>query len=458
VTTPVLTVPTAGSATFDITGTGLGLSPDAVTVSYTGGSDGMQTRSFTLPPGTCTVVAAGTALRCPSQPGVGANYSVSVAVGGGVGDASASRLSYAPPVINSLGGEGAAGGRTAGGAFIFLRGANFGPANGTAVTAWASPVADDTLVFPGLDCAVVEAHVTIRCTVAPGIGAALSWRVVVEGQANSMPLASYAAPVLHAVEFAEAGVTVADTQGGTRVLIRGDNFGSDVRYAAVTVTTPAGATPVPGCALTTNHTALTCPLPAGVGVLSLVTVTVLGQAAALAPVGLAYTSPAIAGVVPGAWPTDLAGAVVSLTGSGFGTPALGRLVTVSVTGVACGGVLSVSPPVQDVTVRSDTQLSFSFPYGPSHVVATWAVSVSVAGQAVAAGAWNVTTRAPAVSSLTLDRPFNGSHYFLALTGSDFGPGAGQGGCPGDVTVTASDEPGPCDEVVMTRVRAATLYK
>jgi hypothetical protein len=75
----------------------------------------------------------------------------------------------------------------------------------------------------------------------------------------------------------------------------------------------------------------------------------------------------------------------------------------------------------------------------------------VAGQAVAAGAWNVTTRAPAVSSLALDRPFNGSHYFLVLMGSDFGPRAGLVGCPGEVSVTANDEPGPCDELVMTRV-------
>jgi hypothetical protein len=451
VTTPVLALPTVGGATFDITGTALGLTASAVTVTYAGGSDGMARRSHTLPPGACIVVSPGSALRCSSLPGVGANYSFTVTVDGGVSDGSAATLSYAPPVINSLGGEGAAGADTAGGAFILLRGANFGPVNDTTVTAWASPVADETLVFPGRDCAVVEAHVTIRCVVAAGMGAALSWRMVVEGQANSMPLASYAAPVLLAVEFTEAGVTVADTQGGTFVSIRGRYLGNDVRYVSVSVTTPAGATAVPGCTLVTNHTVLSCPLPPGAGVVSLVTVTVLGQATAFSTVGITYAAPVVNGVAPGAWPTDLAGgAAVVVTGRGFGPPELARLVNVTVTGVACGGLQSVTLPVQDVTVRSDTQLSFSFGAGPGHVVASWAVSATVAGQALAAGAWVVPTRAPAVAGLSLDRPFNGTHYFLLVTGSDFGPVGGPGACPGDAALTVDDA--PCDALTMIRVR------
>ncbi len=449
-TTPVLALPTVGGATFDVAGTALGLTAAVITVTYAGGSDGMARRSHTLPPGACTVVAAGTALRCPSLPGVGANYTFTVTVDGGVSDGSAASLSYAPPVINSLGGEGAAGADTAGGAVIVLRGANFGPVNDTTVTAWASPVTDETLVFPGHDCVVVEAHVAIRCVVTAGMGAALSWRVVVEGQANSMPLASYAAPVLHTVEFAEAGVTVADTQGGTLVSLRGRYLGNDVRYVSVSVTTPAGATVVPGCTLVTNHTVLSCPLPPGAGVVSLVTVSVLGQATSFAPVGVAYAAPAISAVAPSAWPTDLAGVSVVVTGRGFGLPALAHQVNVTVVGVACGGLHSATLPVQDVTVRSDTQVSFTLGTGPGHVVASWAVSVTVAGQALAAGAWVVRTRAPSVASLSLDRPFNGTHYFLLVTGSDFGPVGGPGACPGDAALTIDDA--PCDALTVTRVR------
>ena len=62
-TTPVVTLPTVGGATIDIRGTGLGLTASTVSVMYTGGSDGMARRSYTLPPGACTLVSPGTALR-----------------------------------------------------------------------------------------------------------------------------------------------------------------------------------------------------------------------------------------------------------------------------------------------------------------------------------------------------------------------------------------------------------
>ena len=55
-----------------------------------------------------------------------------------------------------------------------------------------------------------------------------------------------------------------------------------------------------------------------------------------------------------------------------------------------------------------------------------------------------------MAGLSLDRSFNGSHYFLLVTGSDFGPVAGPGACPGDVVVTVDDA--PCDALTMTRVR------
>ena len=101
--------------------------------------------------------------RCTSVPGIGANYTFVVAVEGGVSNASTDALSYAPPVINSLSGPGASGADTAGGAVIFLNGSNFGPVDATTVVrAWSSPSVNDSLVFPGVNCSVVEAHVAIR--------------------------------------------------------------------------------------------------------------------------------------------------------------------------------------------------------------------------------------------------------------------------------------------------------
>jgi hypothetical protein len=103
------------------------------------------------------------ACRCTSAAGVGANYTFTVAVDGGASSASADALSYAPPVINSLSGPGASGASTTGGAVIFLNGSNFGPVDATTVVrAWSSPSVNDSLVFPGVDCVVVEAHIAIR--------------------------------------------------------------------------------------------------------------------------------------------------------------------------------------------------------------------------------------------------------------------------------------------------------
>jgi hypothetical protein len=95
--------------------------------------------------------------------GIGANYTVVVTVDGGMSSASTDALSYAPPVINSLGGPGATGADTAGGDAILLFGSNFGPVDsGAVVQAWSSPAANGSLVFPGVNCTVVEAHVAIR--------------------------------------------------------------------------------------------------------------------------------------------------------------------------------------------------------------------------------------------------------------------------------------------------------
>ncbi len=448
VSTPLITLPTVGGATLDITGSGLGLTSSVVAVSYSGGSDGMARRLFTLPRGSCVVVAAGMALRCTSVAGVGANYTFTVDVDGGVSEASAGALSHSPPVIVSLDGAGAASTDTEGGAFVFLRGSNFGPVENTSVVAWASPTANSSYVFPGRNCVVWVPHVAIRCAVSAGFGAALSWRVVVEGQANAMPMSSYAPPALEGAEFAAAGVLHADNQGGTMVLLRGRNLGDDIGVVAVTVTTPAGTARVLGCVYRTLHSALECGLPAGVGAVSLLTVTVLDQEATFVPTGIAYMPPVVTSVFPSTWPTNLAGLTVTLTGRGFGV--VSNLVRVVATGAACGGAETVRLLGQAVTPRGDVELSFTFSGAVDHVVPTWSVEVSVAGQGLEGGPLSVPTRPPTVPALSFDRVSNGTHYFLLLAGADFGPVVGPQACAGDVSVTLDGA--PCAALTMTQVR------
>jgi hypothetical protein len=122
VSTATTTLPTVGSAVIDVVGFNLGLVSSAISVVYTGGSLGLMSRSHTVDQGACTVAAPGTYIKCPSQPGVGANYSLSVVVDGGASAASAAVLSYAPPIINSVDGPGALGCPTAGGVAVHLQG------------------------------------------------------------------------------------------------------------------------------------------------------------------------------------------------------------------------------------------------------------------------------------------------------------------------------------------------
>jgi hypothetical protein len=428
-------LPTVGGAgsTVDIRGLYLGLQPSAVAVTYSGGSDGHASRTYTTPGGACTILAPGTAIRCPMQPGVGANYTFAVTVGSGVSRPSTGVLSYAPPVINSVDGPGADRGLTTGGVPVLLRGSNFGPAGGdTRITAWATPAADESLAFHASNCTVVQSHETIQCSLPPGLGAGLSWRVVVEGQGNTRPLSAYAGPEVHSVGFAVPGTTRADTRGGTALAINGTNFGPFVNRTQVTVVVPGGEVETVGCVLVTPHTSLQCLLPPGAGLISRVAVSVLGQRAELEVAGLAYAAPVVTSVVPAALGTDLSALAVRVSGSGFGPPSSSAtsMVQVALAGRSSCDSQPVSVTGQDVVVASDGSLSFTLQAGLDHVVAGWTLVVTVSGQASAPVA--LATRPPAAPTPTFDRASNGTHYFLSLTGSEYGPSVTA--CRDDVTV------------------------
>ncbi len=65
-------------------------------------------------------------------------------------------------------------------------------------------------------------------------------QVVVEGQANAVPMSSVAAPTLTSAGFGTPGVTLASTSGGTVLVVNGSNFGHIVGYTSVTIRVPAG--------------------------------------------------------------------------------------------------------------------------------------------------------------------------------------------------------------------------
>lgn len=288
-------MPTTGGAVVELRGAVLGLSSSAVSVTYSGGSDGMSPRSYSA--GACTVVVSGAVLHCPTAPGVGANYSFVVRVEGMASNASTQRLSYEAPSISGVGGPGATRCLAAGGQEIMLIGSNFGSvAAGATVTAWASPSSMDSLVFPAVSCSVVVDHTAIRCTTTRVLGASLVWHVTVEGVSNTLPVSSVALPAVHNVSVVEGerrvltvgsgseqrvlsmegDLMVLDTVGGTELLLSGVNFGHREDLLTVTLRVPGGLLAA-NCTFQELDTQLLCVTPAGTGVVTELAVTALGQ-------------------------------------------------------------------------------------------------------------------------------------------------------------------------------------
>jgi hypothetical protein len=445
---------TVGGTPVDITGHHLGMAVASVSMAYTGGSTGLATHTYT-PADACVVVSAGTRIRCPAAPGVGANYSFVVTVDGGSSAPSARQLSYTQPTISAIEGPGATLAPAIGGVPIVLRGSNFGPVgDNTTLRVWAVPSANDTLVFPGLGCTVTEAHVAITCTTAPGRGASLTWRVQVEGLTNTVSLSTLAPPNVTTATFADAGVSVASTLGGTALAVFGHNFGDGVQDTVVTVTVPGRVLVTTQCVMVAVDTQLRCLLPPGTGVISHVSVAVLGQSTLLEVAGLAYAPPSLRAVSPSTWATDVATMTIVLRGAGFGSAAHSSLVTVSATGdPGCGSGGPVTVVGTFVSVLNDTELSFVLQGATPHLVQQWTLSVVVAGQGLAGDAASqdaatLRTRAPGVPTLTFAAPTNGTHQFLLLTGVDYGPVVSP--CPNDVIVTVGGL--PCAALSMTQVR------
>jgi hypothetical protein len=450
-------LPTPGGSPVDIVGTDLGLSPSVVSVTYSGGSTGLPTRRYDIPSGNCTILTPGAHLLCPSLPGVGANYTFVVTVDGIPSAPSTDVLSYARPVISSVDGVGATFGPTRGGATVLLHGDSFGPAGDTVVSAWAVPLANSSLEFHTDGCTVSVAHVTIQCTTPVSAGALLSWHVTVEGQKNAVPVSTVAPPSVSSVRLADPGGRYANTTGGSVVAVSGDNFGADVGFVSVAFAFEASpgprvSVPTSNCTLVIPHTELQCALPTGVGVFSAVIVTVLGQSVQAAVTGLAYAPPTISGAVPARWPVAMGGATLTLVGTGFGSPAQSPLVRVSVTGVGgCAGDRPVVLAGQQVTVRNDNELTLQLP-SPAHVVASWIVNVTVAGQLQQGPSdFVVHTRAPATPMLSLGAVPNDTHVELVLVGADFGPALATEACPGDAVVQVAGA--SCGSLRLFPVRA-----
>jgi hypothetical protein len=287
-----------------------------VTFKYVGrgvaSSGGAVDSSATFVCTNLKVAVAGTQVTCAVPTGVGSAlwWSVEVGAAGVAAVAQASGLAqfeatrYAAPQIAALapnyavdyaalGLRGIFDLNTAGGDYVLITGRHLGP---NFAKLYASTTAQDAapalvvtygpvsggpwgynteagnggvFKYTAADCYVLTSSTEVLCTTAPGVGANLTWRVVVGGQAGSSLCAdpdgdgapngcaynlstSYAPPTVKPIGALDessssaravtgAGVSGATTTGGQQLVISGAQFGpSDGEEAPVVTYGPPG--------------------------------------------------------------------------------------------------------------------------------------------------------------------------------------------------------------------------
>ena len=231
---------TQGGTVIDIIGSSFGpTSTTDLTVRY-GTLAELQAEHWHLA-SNCTVAVAHTRIQCSSIPSSGAPLSWMVVVGqqksavfaqstSGYASANVTRVyAIAAPDDTSVPNTKAL--NTLGGQTIEIVGENFGNKLSTSLTVMYGNIV-------ALNCALVEDHVKIRCTTAPGCGRGLSWSVRVgptdgypESALSSKPRSndptiqiSYAVPML--THVSGDNVLAASSSGNDFVLLKGSGFGT----------------------------------------------------------------------------------------------------------------------------------------------------------------------------------------------------------------------------------------
>ncbi len=287
------TIPTAGGATISIFGSHLGLVSSSISGVLTGGSPQLASypRSFAIT--SCTVGSPrGSRVDCVSPVGVGGPFRLQLFVDGGSSNASDAEVWFTNPTINTVEGEGKLA-PTEGQKTIVFRGSNFGVVGASAaIFAWARPTDSMyALVFPATDCAVIEDHVAASCTTASSIGATLSWTISIEDLNSTVPVSGCLPPSIVSATLSDP---VASTTGTTWIDIEGRNFGAFIEFVKVWIEIGASGGDVlyggivsprlnkltlqcSDCSMVVAHRGVRCLVPRGGGVITAVTLDVLGQ-------------------------------------------------------------------------------------------------------------------------------------------------------------------------------------
>lgn len=186
-------------------------------------------------------------IRCLSGPGLGANLSLVVSVGGQLSALSPPNvtISYLPPRITGVSGVGSRDLDTKGGQAVTLTLVHSGPAAFSGPGGFYPPPVvtygsgnltgrrreDDNFTAAGCETTGADpaAPAPVTCLTGEGAGGVggLFWRIVMGGQESlpfrAPPTCKYAPPSI--AGFAGPGAVDADTQGGQAITLTGKNFG-----------------------------------------------------------------------------------------------------------------------------------------------------------------------------------------------------------------------------------------
>ena len=252
-------------------------------------------------------------------PGQG-DVSIRVRIVGSAVTSNAVAYSYQSPCLAYIDGPGASGASTLGGDAVRLHGDNFGPvgtvvdyaAYGHSVVAGSPPfhlTTASTPVYLATSCHVSEAHRSIDCVTAAGVGSGLAWTVSVSGQVLSLcsgagatnVSSGYGAPVIDSVVVAstpDAGVGLLSSEGGSVVTVTGRNF--DTNATATMAVEFASRVTLPITRINSSTVRFVSPI--GSGAAAQFVVIVDGQRS-LPSVPLTYAPPAVVHVQLGSGTT-----------------------------------------------------------------------------------------------------------------------------------------------------------
>ena len=196
--------------------------------------------------------------------GSGQLHQVVVSMAGQLSSPSFSTLSYEPPILLSVSGQGAFGASTRGGQPIYVHGDNFGPGRASLdiQLRYAS--------FLGGNCNHVS-QVLVVCQSAEGFGTGFAYHVKIDGQDSNMGVfnGSYAPPSVFEVKSLASGEFLDNALGvgGEQVLISGINFGPVTanNVIAATYYNEVSEFVAKGCQVRTPHEEIVCTTAAGAG-------------------------------------------------------------------------------------------------------------------------------------------------------------------------------------------------